>query len=75
MSCSHHVRIFTISHRFVFRDIHTFEILPFHTNLRDKYVGVVGPEIWHALPIFVKSSVTESIFKKRLTNFMLEEYI
>jgi len=67
MSCSHHVRILTISHRFVFRDIHTFEILHFRTNLRGKYVGVVAPEKWHALPIFFKSSVTESIYKKRLT--------
>jgi len=74
LSCSYHVSILIISHRFVFRDIHTFEILPFRTNFR-KYVRVVGPEIWHALPIFVKSSVTESIFKKRLTNCMLEEYI
>jgi len=38
ISCSHHVKILTISHRFVFRDIHTFEILPFRTNLRGKYV-------------------------------------
>ena len=73
-SCAHHTRMANITHRFVLRDVNFFEIIPFRTELRRKYIGVAGPEIWHVLPENVKTLATLSIFKKRLFNLILEDY-
>ena len=75
-SCPYHVSLAYIGSRYVLRDVdvNVFDGIFFRTELRRIYVGVAGSEFWHYLPESVKSSVSLSIFKKRLIDFFVEGY-
>jgi len=75
VSCSHHTRFVNRTPRYPMRNTNDFELMPFCTNLRRKYIGIVGPEIWHSLPLSLKTLNSEYSFKKSLFELLLEEYV
>jgi len=73
-SCSHHTLFTNVTHRFVFREVSLFNTMSCRTQLRSKYIGVIGPKLWNDLPFYIQSSVSLPTFKKRCVNHMLKNY-
>ena len=74
LSCMCHATP-AVNHEYSLRNMNIFSAAPFRTELRRKYVGVVGPKIWHRLPDVIKASGTVFNFKRRMVEYIFESYI
>ena len=56
------------------RIVHDF-VIPFsRTNIRTKSINVRGPKLWSALPGDLRYITSISLFKKHLTDYLLDQY-
>jgi len=61
--CLHHVHIAIQNTRYNFRVTHDFENSTFRPVVRQKYIAVVGCDLWNALPSNISLSPTIATFK------------
>ena len=71
-SCLHHVSNAVHPHRYALRRESQLCITPFHSNIREKYIGVCGPKFWNSLPEIVTAPACSfAAFKRRLFDFLI----
>ena len=73
-ACAYHITLSPKDNHYQFRKPIDFCPISFHTQVREKYIAVIGPQLWNSIDMSIKSSVSISIFKKRLVFSFLAKY-
>ena len=72
--CMHLLHVRTSSSRYNLRHEHDFIHIAYRTLLRKKSIAVAGPELWNVIPDLIKCSISVSIYKIRLVDFLKSSY-
>ena len=72
--CSYHIAPHQINHNYTFRRELSVVSLPYKCCIRERYIAIIGPKLWNAIPQVIQLSSNLFIFRKALKKRILENY-
>ena len=73
--CMHYIQLCTNTDQYFLRQRSTFNRQTFRTLLRKKCISIMGLAMWENLPSLIKESISLAVFKRRLLDFLLSQYV